>query len=494
MAPFKPYSVEQGELIPTYFGDLIPSDHLARTVNDIVDELNISHMTIHYKNRGQEAYHPKMLIKILFYGYQTGVFSSRKLHTAIQESIPFRWLAGGQKPDHRTISDFRKNNINNLAPLFSQVILIAKELGHVSMAHVSIDGSKFKANASKHKAMTRGYMKKEIKRMEQLIADHLNEAQLQDAIEDEQTEPTSRGIQDYQKRLETIKEALQKLEERKPESALATADKDQANFTDDDSRIMNTRTQGVIQGYNPQVAVDSDRGFIVGMAMSNNSSDQQQFENVLSSIRENMGAMPEIVTADAGYFSAANIQQAETYGVDAYIAATKEGKQNGNPYDKSNFTYDQEQDTYICPIGQNMVLKKVKYRHHETRPTTWIYEGQACLDCPFQSECVKSKTGKRTIQRTEADPIREAMRTKVQSDEGKDIYKKRKAIVEPVFGQLKACQGFRQFHLRGKEKVSGEFVLLALAHNLRKLHFLKHPKNVLKQTRDKSVQNLKKLS
>lgn len=496
MAKFKPYSMEQGEMIPMYFGDLVEEDHLARTIHDIVEQLDLSEITNQYMHQGEEAYHPKLLIKILFYGYTEGIFSSRKLENAIHYVIPFRWLAAGNKPNHRTISDFRKNNLKALTGLFSQIVQVAQELGHISLGHVSIDGSKVKANASKHKAMSRGRMKKEIKRLEREIAETLEIAQEQDELEmdDDQAETKHQGIQDRQQRLETIKSALKQLEERKPEATSTTPEKDQSNFTDNDSRIMNTKTQGVIQGYNPQIAVDSDHGFIVGLKVSQNSSDQNQFEGVLSSVRDNTGTVPERLTADAGYFSADNIQQAEAYKVDAYIAATKEAKQTGNPYDKSNFSYDPDLETYICPAGKKMELKKIKYRNNKKKATQWIYECQACLECPFQKNCVKaaSKTGKRTMTRTEADPIRESMRTKVQSDEGKDIYKQRKAIVEPVFGQIKECQGFRQFHLRGKEKVEGEFVLLALSYNLKKLHFVKHPKKPKPYRREKCVQNQQK--
>jgi len=493
MAKFKPYLPEQGEMLPMYFGDLIEEDHLARTVHAIVEQLDLTEIINQYTDRGEEAYHPRLLIKILFYGYSEGIFSSRKLESAIRYNIPFRWLAAGYQPDHRTISDFRKNNLKMLPSLFSQITQIARELGHVSLGHVSIDGSKIKANASKHKAMSRGRMKKEIELLEKEIAETLEKVQEQDemGLDDERIETQHQEIQVRQKRLETIKDALQKLEKRKPEGTSSMSEKDQANFTDDDSRIMNTKTQGVIQGYNPQIAVDSDQGFIVGLKMSQNPTDQNQFEGILSSVQEYTGTVPEVVTADAGYFSADNIQQAESLEVDAYIAATKEGKKNGNHYDKSNFTYNQDLETYICPAGKKMDLIKVKYKNHEKKPTQWIYECQACLECPFQQECVKkqSKSGKRTMTRTEADPIRESMRTKVQSDEGKAIYKQRKAIVEPVFGQLKECQGFRQFNLRGKEKVEGEFVLLACSHNLRKLHSVKKPRPCIQE---KCVQKLQK--
>lgn len=493
MGKFKPYSTEQGELLPMYLGDWVPEDHLARSVHDIVDQLELSKLAMKFSDRGGEAYHPALLLKVLFYGYATGIFTSRKLEKAINENIPFRWLAGQQRPNHRTISDFRKNNLDVLPELFGQIVRIAQELGFVTLGHVSIDGSKIKANASKHKAMTRKRMKQEIARLEREIKETLNRAQKDDdqADQKDETESVMNDIQDRQRRLEKIRTALGQLEERKPEATSSNAAKDQANFTDDDSRIMNTKNQGVIQGYNPQIAVDQSHGIIVGTKVSNNPSDQQQFDDMLGEVKKHARAVPKLTTADAGYFSAANIQSAERYQTDAYIAATKEGKKPKNPYDKTNFTYDPDQDVYICPAGKLVERKQTVHADNDDKPTTWIYECQACPECPFQDQCVKAKSGKRTITRTEHDPIREAMRTKVQSEKGKAIYKQRKSIVEPDWGEMKEWQGFRQFHLRGEEKVEGEMLLLAMSCNLRKIHSAKFPKKVPDKQRETSVQKRK---
>ena len=495
MAKFKSGNNEQGQLIPMYLGEWIPENHLVYLVNDIVDQLNLSAITSQYSNRGEEAYHPALLLKILFYGYANGIFTSRKLREALEENVPFRWLSGGLRPDHRTISDFRKNNLALLPGLFVQIVQIARDLGYASLGHVSIDGSKLKANASKHKAMSRDRMKEEIIRLEKEISEMLEKAQSDDQQEEETSvlfpETISEAVQDRKSRLQKIKDALQQLEARKPEAESKTPKKDQINFTDPDSRIMDTKTQGVIQAYNPQIAVDADHGIIVGIQMSHCSNDQKQFAGVLQSIKETTDELPQKVTADAGYFSADNIQTAEELNVDAYIAANRESKQAKNPYDKSNFTYQPESDTYLCPAGKTVLLKQVQYENDPDKPTKWVYKCQECKDCSFRSECVKGKSGKRTISRTEADPIREAMRTKVQSDEGKAIYRLRKGIVEPSWGEIKECQGFRQFHLRGDDKTEGEFTLLSIAYNLRKIHSAKHPKPATLYKREKSAQKQK---
>ncbi|MCY0894728.1 MAG: IS1182 family transposase [Alicyclobacillaceae bacterium] len=492
MAKFKPYLFGQAELLPASLDEWIPTDDLVRTVSDIVEELDLSELIARYSERGEEAYHPRMMVKILFYGVATGVFSSRELQRKIHFDICFRWLCGiGDKPDFRTISDFRKNNLDVLPKLFRDIVEIAGRLGYVSLRHVSIDGSKIKANASKHKAMSRERMKQELARIEKEIGQALEAAQVEDEshnvtvpLFELQGAPTENLID----RRDKIKAALAELEERKPDDESEDCKKDQISFTDPDSRIMNTKNQGVIQAYNPQIAVDADNGFIVGVSMSNSSSDQQQFDAVLDSIQENTGRMPQKVTADAGYFSAANIKSCQSRKVDGYIAASREGRQVGNSFDKQNFTYDPQEDVYVCPAGKMLTLKQTQHAKDPHKSTKWVYECQACPECPFQKECARAKSGLRTITRTEADPVREAMRTKVQSEEGKAIYRQRKMIVEPVWGEVKQVQGFRQFNLRGKEKVHGEFLLVAIGHNLRKLHAMSHPKPDTRYRRERSAQ------
>jgi transposase len=492
MAKFKPYLFGQAELLPASLDEWIPADDLVRTVSDIVDEIDLSNLIARYSERGEEAYHPRMMVKILFYGVATGVFSSRELQRKIQFDICFRWLCGiSDRPDFRTISDFRKNNLDVLPELFRDIVEVACRLGYVSLGHVSVDGSKIKANASKHKAMSRERMKQELVRIEKEIGQALEAAQ----VGDESHRDTSPLIElpevqagNLVHRRERIKAALAELEERKPDDGSEACKKDQISFTDSDSRIMNTKNQGVIQGYNPQIAVDADNGFIVGVRMSNSSNDQQQFDAVLDSIQDNTGKTPQRVTADAGYFSAANIESCKFRGVDGYIAASREGKQAGNSFDKQNFTYDSQADVYVCPAGKVLALKQTQHAKDADKPTKWVYECQECPECPFQKECAHAKSGLRTITRTEADPVREAMRTKVQSDEGKAIYRQRKMIVEPVWGEVKQVQGFREFHLRGEEKVRGEFLLVAIGHNLRKLHAMRNPKPDTLYRRERSTQ------
>ena len=495
MAKFKPYLFGQPELIPVVLEDWISEDHLVRTVSDVVDQLNLSELMCRYSERGEEAYHPRMLVKILFYGVTTGVFSSRQLENRVHYDICFRWLCGvGDKPNFRTISDFRKNNMDLLPGVFRSIVEVAIKLGYVTLGHVSVDGSKFKANASKHKAMSRERMKQELERIESEFGEALQEAQVADGQEGDATLDPEDELVYVANRREKIRAALAELEARKPDDGSADSRKDQINFTDSDSRIMDTKNQGVIQGFNPQIAVDSDNGFIVGVVMSNSSNDQKQLDAVLDSVQANTDRNPDKMTADAGYFSAANIGSCQTREIDAYIAATREGKQTGNSFDKRDFTYQSENDVYVCPAGRVLTLKQTQNAQNPEKPTKWVYECQACPECPFQKECAKAKSGLRTITRSENDPVREVMRTKVQSEQGKEIYRKRKEIVEPVWGQVKQVLGFRQFLLRGTEKVAGEFLLVTIGYNIRKLHAMCYPKPDTLYRREKSAQKQKKAS
>lgn len=412
MAQFKPYLFGHRELIPAFLDDWIPEDHLVRTVSDIVDQLDLSELLDRYSERGEEAYHPRMLLKVLFYGVATGEFSSRKLQHAIHYDVCYRWLSGaGDKPNFRTISDFRKNNLDLLPGLFRCIVEVALELGYVSLGHVSVDGSKIKANASKHKAMSRERMKQELDRVESEIDAQLQAAQITDEQEGNDVSLPDDDQVRIANRREKIKAALAELEERKPEGSTGASGKDQINFTDPDSRIMDTKNQGVIQGYNPQIAVDEDNGFIVGVAMSNSPNDQKQLDAVLDSIQANTKRTPDKMSADAGYFSAANIDSCESRKIDAYIAATREGKQTGNSFDKRDFTYHPDVDVYVCPAGKVLTLKQTQNANNPEKPTKWVYECQACPECPFQKECARAKSGLRTITRCEDDPVREAMRT-----------------------------------------------------------------------------------
>lgn len=463
--------------------DLVPQNDLARVVHEVVERLDIAKIIKAIKDRkkkslyrGGDAYHPRLLLKILFYGYCTGTFSSRQLAAQTRTLIPMMWLAGTERPNFRTISDFRKDHREAIADLFGQFLELGQALGMVKMGHVAVDGSKLKANASKHKAMSAERLQKKIPETREQVEKLLQQAEAADAAEDaehgdrEGNELPSE-LQDKQARLARMEAALAELQKRvddetgKADSPIP--EKKQINFTDSESRIMSTRQGETIQGYNGQIAVDADSHLIVGATLCNNADDKNQLVPTLDAVEAQAGAKPKKVSADAGYFTGDNIAELAEREIDGYIAAGREGKSDSEkPYGKSQFQYDSERDIYRCPQGHELPLKTV---HHTTDGhTEWIYTNAAvCQNCPVRQLCTKATKGGRMITRDNQEPLRQQMREKVRSAAGAEVYKRRKAIVEPVWGQIKRVMGFRQVSMRGLAAVRDEFLMVCGAYNLR---------------------------
>jgi transposase len=426
---YRPYLPEQDFLLPPSLREWLPEDHLAYFVSDLIDQLDLSAITAVYEDeeRGYPPYHPVMLTKVLVYGYCVGVFSSRRIQRRLLEDIPFRVLAAGNAPDFRTIADFRKTHLTALRGLFEQVLQMARELGAARVGRVALDGSKVKANASKHKAMSYGRMREKQEQLREEVMQLLAHAEAADAAEDAQYGADRRGdelpaeLQRRESRLKRIREAKQVLEARAKDEAAAaghasdaaTPDpKAQYNFTDPESRIMKG-PDGFVQAYNVQVAVNEQQ-LIVGQAVTQDTNDKQQLIPMITIIEEQSGDTPTQLLADAGYCSDANLAAVADTPIDAYISTRKQthGERPGRPGP--------------CPRG------------------------------PLP------KTATRV----------DRMSRKLHTKAGAAVYAARKAIVEPVIGQIKQARGFRQFLLRGIEKVQGEWSLVCTTHNILKLHRL----------------------
>ena len=425
---YRPYLPEQDLLLPPSLRDWLPENHLAYFVNDVIDQLDLRAIESPYEQeeRGYPPYHPRMMTKVLVYGYCVGVFSSRKLQKRLQEDVAFRVLAAGNEPDFRTISDFRKLHLEALEGLFRQVLRMALELGAMKLGRVAIDGSKLKANASKHKAMSYKRMKEDEKRLREQVRRLLEQAEAVDAAEDAEYGPDGRGdelpaeLARREERLRRIREAKRALEERARAEAEAEGKseeeakqvkpeaKAQYSFTDPESRIMKG-PDGFVQGYNAQIAVEPALQLIVGQAVTQQANDKQQLLSMIEKVKEQSGQKPGAVLADSGYVSEENLRAVAKLGVEAHVA-----------------------------VGRQ--------KHHQVAPP-----------CP-----------RGRIPKTAS--LLERMRRKLQTLAGRAIYARRKAIVEPVFGQIKQRQGFRQFLLRGIGKVRGEWALVCMTHNLLKVH------------------------
>ena len=429
---YRPYYPDEDLLLPPSLREWLPENHLAYFVSDVVDNLDLSAMDAVYGNekRGQPPYDPRMMAKVLVYGYCVGVFSSRRIEKRLVEDIAFRILAAGNQPNFRTISDFRKIHLQTLAGMFEQVLKIALEAGAMKLGRVALDGTKIKANASKHKAMSYERMQEKDKQIRAEVKQLLEQAEAADAEEDQLHGKDRRGdelpeeLQRRESRLKKIREAKQALEARAREKAQAEVadakeakpkEKDQYNFTDPESRIMKG-ADGFVQGYNAQAVVEPTLQLIVGQAVTDATNDKQQLTPMLEIMEAQSGQRPQAVLADSGYCSEKNLAQLDAdeepaRRIDGYVATERQ-------------------------------------KHDEYR--------QPCPRGPLPQDATRV----------------ERMKRKLQTKAGKAVYAARKAIVEPVFGQIKQARGFRQFLMRGIDKVSGEWALVCLTHNILKLYRL----------------------
>ena len=425
---FRPYDPDQAFLMPASMRDWLPSSHLAYFLSDVVDQFDLSSIMKRYagEERGFPPYHPRMMVKVLLYAYCVGVPSSRRIAKRLEEDIAFRVLAANNTPDFRTISDFRQDHLQALAGLFVQVLILCQKAGLVKLGHVSLDGTKVKANASKHKAMSYGRMKKEEERLQAEVRDLLKRAQQVDEEEDSQYGRDERGdelpreLAFRESRLKKIREAKEALEaeaRQKAEEACSSSkeqpvvpdDKAQRNFTDPESRIMpSSGGQHFMQAYNAQAAVDSADQVIVAAEVTNEPSDRGQAVPMMEQTKANTGKLPQEVSADAGYFSSKVIEKLYTLGIEPFI-----------PPDK---------------VPHSVALPPA--------PRGRIPQALSPID---------------------------RMRRKLRTKRGRRRYALRMKTVEPVFGQIKQGRGFRGFLLRGLEKTRGEWQLICTGHNLRKL-------------------------
>lgn len=429
---YRPYLPEQDFLLPPSLREWLPEGHLAYYVSDMVDQLDLSaiHAVYEKELRGQPPYDPRMMTKVLVYGYCLGVCSSRRIQKRLQEDIGFKVLAAGNEPDFRTIADFRKNHLEALEGLFAQVLDLALESGAMKVGRVALDGTKVKANASKHKAMSYGRMKEKQKQIREEVKRILAEAEAVDEEEDRRY-GNKRGdelpaeLQRRETRLAKIKQAKKTLEERARQKAEAEGqseeaaqqaqpeDKDQYNFTDPESRIMKSG-DGFVQAYNAQAAVEPAMGLIVGQLVTQAANDKEQLRPMVEAIEAQSGQRPAAVLADSGYCSEENLRYLESAGqpekkIEGYLAT---GKQKHGEFRQP------------CPRGP-------------------LPKGATRVD---------------------------RMTRKLQTKAGRAVYALRKCVVEPVFGQIKQGRGFRQFLLRGIRKVKGEWALVCMTHNVLRLY------------------------
>jgi transposase len=449
MSRFVPVDRQTGYLLPPSVEDWLPEEHLARFVVEVIEQLDLSNLSGAYAGRGMAAHHPEVLLGLLVYGYASGVFSSRKIERATYDSVAFRYIAANTHPDHDTLASFRKRFASQIEKLFVQVLLIAKEMKLVKLGRIALDGTKVKANASKHRALSYGH----IGRIEAQLREEVQQLMGMAENADRQSLPDGMDvpaeIARREARLKALAEAKAKIEARaqerfedeqkdyeakvaRREAQRRTGKKprgkdpkppeggakecDQINLTDEESRIMPVSSGGFEQGYNAQAAVDVETMLIMGTTVTRQSNDKRQVApmlDVLGALPESLGE-PDVLLADAGYFSAANVALCEAANIEPLMAIRR--------------------DAHHLPLME-------RFADDPAPPAS-------------------------------PDPIIR-MTHQLKTKAGRSLYGLRKSTVEPVFGIIKHVMGFRQFSLRGLTNVTAEWSLIALAWNIKRMSVLR---------------------
>ena len=455
-----------------YIDTVIPADHLCRLVKEIVFSLDTETIEAKYSFNGQKTYHPKLMLSLLFYGYATGVRSSRKLEEKCIRDQTYIYIMQCYSPDHRTISDFRKNNTKEIGEYFIEIIRILNELGCSRVGKIHIDGTKLRSNAAAKRSKDEKGYEKWLSEITEEIDNIIKEAEAIDKQEDESCE-TAEQQKEIMKKLTNRKYLKSKIEEAL--KTLKEEDRKKINLTDKDANHMKAGgSKDVRPSYNCQAAVTDD-GIIVAAEAVSEANDRKQLEPMIEQTERNIKEPVEEVAADSGYGSYANYEYLEEKEIDGYVPDDHFRQYKNGEYDKeenryhySNFKYDESTDSYTCPEGKP--LKYWKTRKNRTRKRQWnhkVYRGRECRECTKRSLCTKSKMRELLIDVRE--PLLQKMREKLSSEEGKKKYLKRQCTIEPVFGHLKYNLGYRNFLLRGIEKVTAEFKLMCIGWNIKKM-------------------------
>lgn len=478
MSKFKPYRKEQSMLLPPLLEDFVPPSHLARVVDEVVEALDTKEIEDRYSDLGQNTYHPKILLKLIFYGYATGNRSGRKIAKMCETDTAYMVLAQLYRPDFRTINDFRKNNLDKIKDYFVEILRMCKALGMVKVGAISIDGTKMKANAANRRTKNKKGYERWLSRIEEEIKEILKEAEEIEEEEDRIYGKEKRGdelpeeIRTKEKLREKIKQTMETLK----------TEKEKRNLTDPDARFMKGGNGRIDINYNGQIAV-SEEQVIVAAEVINEANDRETLRGILEGAETNTGKEIKEVIADSGYASYDNYEYLQKRGKtgyipDQYLKKIEQGEyqKETHCYHEENFVYDKGKDIYICPEGKE--LRPYKRRHSDKgvrKRRQMIYKGIGCSNCNVRTLCTRQEA--RTIAREERRGLLEEMRERLLSTEGKEKYKKRLYTAEPPLGNIKHNLGYRSFLLRGLEKVDGEFKLMCIGHNLKKIHLTLKDRN-----------------
>lgn len=473
--PLRRYDQDQTFLLPPSLNEWVREDHPARIFSEVIDRIDTDHFR-ESKEEGRPAYHPKMMIKVLLWGYATGIRSSRKIEERLEQDIVFMWLAGLERPDFRTLCLFRTNHKESIEKIFADVIMVAKAMGMATLGLVALDGSKVRAHCSldtfKRLKDWREALREAKNEAERIIREAEDIDREEDRIhgEDRRGDEVPREIEKVRDRIKKIEDLLEKAEESGKE------EKARVSLTDGEASLMHKYNTS-IPAYNAQLAVTEDQ-LVIYADVTGEPVDINQTQKAVETIERTVQEKPSILVADTGYGGGRNLQYLEENQIDGYIPESHEvhigEKRRPRPdlFGKEDFQYDAKEDRYTCPEGKPLrpvarSRRKTKYSQRDL--IVYRTERGTCNLCPQREKCTISTTVGRSITRDGYEEYRERMRKKLSTEEGSSIYRKRKCIVEPVFGQVKLRSGFSQFLLRGLEKARLEWKITAISHNLLKI-------------------------
>ena len=500
---FKDYTPNQILLLPPSLEEMIEANHPVRVVNQVIDSLDLEIIFNKYKGGGCSSYHPRLLLKALVYGYLTNHYSSRKIEQALKQNIYFMWLSGMTYPDHNTINRFRSDRLNGvLKKVFSQVVLLLVENGVITLKEAYLDGTKIEANANRYTFVwgrsiikSKERIKKQLDELwayaESVAKEEMenNEPEYFEKIDQESIKKTISTINDALKDKPVNKKIRQKLDYaskkwpdnlKKYEQQEKTLGKRNSySKTDPDATFMRMKEDHMLNGqlkpgYNWQISTQNQ--YILGYTIHQSATDTNTLPSHMESLKENLGKMPDVIVADAGYGSEENYNYLENNGVEAFVKYNyfhaEQGKKfKSDPFRTENLQYDADDDYFICPSGQKMTF--IREESHKTdngfNQTRRIYRAQNCVGCVLKLHCHKQKGSRMIGVNHSLNKYKAIIRERLCSKRGRKYRSQRPVDVEAVFGMIKGNRNYRKLLLRGMRKVEIEVGLLALAHNLAKM-------------------------
>lgn len=459
MAVFRDYDQSQNVFREVHPQQLLEEEHPARVIDRVVELMDLKALYAAYPDEGNPAYHPRMMLKVLFYSYYAGLMSCREMWDGLKNRGDFIYLSGDQIPDFRTLNAFRSRHLGLLPTLFAQIVLMCVKLGMVDFKHLAIDGQKIQANASYRKSKNRARVRKSLERVRTGIEQLLAQEPHGEFTQAKKEERLGR-LQKQERELRGLKKVLESLEDEKAN----------VNLTDPDAPVMSHKDGRKLPSYNHQSATDGAYGVVCAVASRVTGDRPADMFELVDQAKANTGAAHQAVMADPAFCDYAALQKAEEereeeyFLPDARMQSERAGEAEEGRYGRERFRKTKS-GKVICPQGNAMELKRVE--EHEDGHSVSVYEGSGCEQCAMRDRCTRA--ARRTLSIDSREVYRERMRKKLRSDRGRETYMKRQGIAEPLHGDDQKNRGWRQHHLRGLSYARGEFFLIRIATNLAKI-------------------------